>query len=264
MERSFDDKYVVNIDEFAKRVHNLGEFINILDLTTVYKQGKSFGCRIGKIDKDSLGSLLGLIVDDTIVKIDGYYIDDLASRIKVYDHVMQKHAGETIEVVLYRVNELLTLMYGLVDSVSKNVSFKPQQTHEKLVDELKKHEEEAVEKSNTEEDLVKIQNLSQEIMDEIIDASKKGDTPISDVSLNDDFDKSLTAPLSHSVKSQQREVELVDSINSQTLNELDMHKKRLVQEREKLMPTLQDMKFKDRNNMMKRSSKNVIFNGMQQ
>jgi len=265
VERSFDDKYIVNMDEFSNRVHNLGEFINILNLTTVYKQGKSFGCRIGKVDKESLGSLLGFMVDDIIVKIDGSYIDDLASRIKVYDHVMQKHAGETIDVVLHRGNDLLTLMYGLVDSISKTVSFPPQQSHEKLENELKKHEEdEVVDHNNSDEDSVKIQNLSQEIMNEIIETSKKDETSSIEANVNKGFDINSTTVSKDSFKPQSKDIAFVDSINSQTLNELDMHKKRLVEEREKLMPTLQDMKFKDRNNMMKRSSKNVIFNGMQQ
>ncbi len=140
IENVSDNKYTINIDEFSKKIHNLGEFINVLDLTTVYKQGKSFGCRIGRIEKDSIGSLLGLVMDDVIVKVDHYFVDDLASRLQLYDHVVQKRAGDTIEVVLYRGQDTIVLQYGLVDTLSKNITFTPQETKQKLMEELSKHE----------------------------------------------------------------------------------------------------------------------------
>jgi hypothetical protein len=274
------DKYTLNIDEFTKRIHNLGEFINVLDLTTVYKQGKSFGCRIGKIDKDSLGAILGFVIDDIVVKIDDYFVDDLDNRIKLYDHIMQKHAGDTIEVALYRGHNLLTFIYGLVDNVSKSVVFTSKQTHQKLIEELSKHEADSLAQSmSTKKDVadntVVIQNISRDHVDSFVDDSGLEDFINEDenpfqlnldetLELNDVSGVKTGSPLSQIINNQNNSSNDISSLNSETLNELNMHKQRLIQEREKMMPTLQDMKFKDRNNMMKQSSKNVIFNGMQQ
>ncbi len=273
VENSSDNKYTINIDEFAQRVRNLGEFINLLDLTTVYKQGKSFGCRIGKIDKESLGSMLGLMVDDIIVKVDNYFIDDLANRIQVYDHVMQKHVGDVIEVVLYRGQDTLTFMYGLIDNVSKNVVFTPQQTHQKLLEELSKHEKSYL----SPEEQVVIQGLSDnEKNQDQIDLSMQDDLvdqeavqlnfDEKDLAVHDNIskEKMLSTP-SKSISAQIEDAQVkIQSSDLQNLSESDRNQKKLMQERDKLTPTLKNMKSKDKHNMMKRSSKNVIFNGMQQ
>ncbi|MBV8661394.1 MAG: hypothetical protein JO129_04585 [Candidatus Dependentiae bacterium] len=278
VEHVSDNKYTINIDEFIKRVHNLGEFINLLDLTTVYKQGKSFGCRIGKIDKDSLGSLLGFVVDDIVIRVDDYYVDDLANRIQLYDHIMEKNVGDMIEVVLYRGNDTVTLLFGLIDNESKNITFTAQETHQKLLEELSKHEA-AMQQSKIPKSMV-IQHVSQEQADDVVeDAQRKEDVMNSemlklngeDSKLNFDEIQGMNnqksvVPLHQIVNSQNNSSSkiITESLSAQTLNESDMHQKRLMQEREKLTPALQDMRSKDKNNMMKQSRKNVIFNGMQE
>ena len=272
VEATTDNKYTINIDEFTKRIRNLGEFINLLDLTTVYKQGKSFGCRIGKIDKDSLGSLLGFKIDDIVVKVDNYYVDDLASRIQLYDHIVEKQVGDVIEVVMYRGPDMITLMYGLIDNVSKNVIFTPQQTHQKLLEELHKHE--ATQLAPVASQVV-IQKISQdEQIDSLVDVPTGEDVMNAemftmnfdeDLSLRDSTKQNSIKSLNKSISSQIENIQkAADSTSLQHGNEFDRHKKRLIQEREKLMPTLQNMKSKDKNIMMKRSSRNVIFDGIQQ
>ncbi len=263
IEYSSGNKYTINIDEFTKRVRNLGEFINLLDLTTVYKHGKSFGCRVGKIDKDSLGFMLGLMVDDIIVKIDNYFIDDLANRIQVYDHIIQKHVGEVIEVVLYRGQDTMTLQYGLIDNVSKNIVFTPQQTHKKLLEELSKHEAQY----NSVDQQVVIQNISgtDEMMDEPGSDVSNGDALSFDEALlqNNDIAEQKIIPRSNkSISRQIQQAQTKTVPDSQKKPGFDKDQQRLMQERDKLAPTLRNMKSKDKNNMMKRSSRNVIFDRM--
>jgi hypothetical protein len=251
------NKYKVNIDEFSKRVSNLGEFINLLDITTVYKQGKSFGCRIGKIDKDSLGAMLGFVIDDIVVKVDDYFVDDLSNRLSLYDHIIQKHAGDVIEVVVYRGDDVITLSYGLVDTMSQSITFTPQQTHQKLMEELSKHQakiQKEIEKS------VKIQMISQEQLDDIDDQPSLQDAVISFA----DDTIPLIAPLQQVDDNRNfTNQNNVSSIPVESLQQSDMHQKILMQEHEKLMPTLQDMRAKDKARMMQQSSRNVIFNGVQ-
>jgi len=259
IENNSNNKYTINIDEFIKRVRNLGEFINLLDLTTVYKQGKSFGCRIGKIDKDSLGFMLGLMVDDIIVKIDNYFIDDLANRIHVYDHITQKHVGDVIDVVLYRGQDVMTLQYGLIDNVSKNVVFTPQQTHQKLMAELNKHEAHYL---PTEKPVV-IQSMSQDEDDTMNPESLNFDEDF--LQNNDIMQQTAKISSNKSISAQIENAQVkIQSSDSQNVSELQKNKQKLMQEHNKLKPTLQNMKSKDKNNMMKRSSRNVIFDKMQQ
>lgn len=266
VEDSLENKYVVNIDEFTKRIHNLGEFINLLDLTTVYKQGKSFGCRVGKIDKDSLGQLLGFMVDDIIVKIDDFDVDDLAHRIEVYDHMMRKKAGQMVEVQVYRGTDIVTLRYALIDTAMKSMALSAHDLEQRLLEELGKQE--AARYHNAYEDVkqaVKIQNLDMQD----IENKEAQDTAL----ISDDFkfDETNIANF-ESAKSVGSSNKMISSYNTldnpvsnvtiQTINEADQHKKRLLLERDKLSSTVGNLRTQDKNKMMSRS-KNVILNGMQ-
>jgi len=232
VESSLDNKYKINITEFLKKIRNLGDFINALDLTTAYKSGKSFGCRVGTINKDSLGTLLGFGIDDVITKIDDIEVGDLSSRIQIYDRILTKRAGDMIEVVVYRNNEYVNLLYGLVDAQSKNITFTKKELHQQLTESL--------EKTASKSDSVVVQSLTQTDLEldlqEILDGE----------------DLDVSAPM------------IMPIIRQESLNELDAHNKRLFKERESLTPTVKNMKTQDRNNMLKQTNRNVIFNGMSQ
>lgn len=244
VEKISDDTYKVNIDEFSKRVSNLGQFINLLDITTVYKQGKSFGCKVGKLEKDSLGSMLGFMVDDIIVKVDDFFVDDLPNRLRLYDHVVQKHTGDQIEVVVYRGLDVLTLSYGLVDAMSQSITFTHQQTHQKLMEELSKHQAKVQAEA---EKAVKIQMISQEQLDAI------DDQPIEDAKVPaPDFENENFNTIHN-----------IENNAVQPASSSELHQKILMEERDKLTPTLQDVRKKDRARMLQQSSKNMIFNGVQ-
>jgi len=233
VESSLDNKYKVNITEFSKRIHNLGEFINALDLTTAYKNSKSFGCRVGEINKDSLGGLLGFMVDDIIIKIDDIDVGDLSSRIKIYDRILSKKAGDLIEVVIHRGNDSLDLLYGLIDAESKNIVFTKKEIHEQLMESL--HDE----KSNKPAD------------DSVVIQSMTDFDPLEEVDeLFEELKNDASVPM------------IMPIIRQESLNEFDAHNKRLAQEHEKLAPAIQNMKTQEKNKMLKQTNRNVIFNGM--
>lgn len=229
VEDALDDKYIINIDEFVKKIHNLGEFINLLDLTTVYKKGKSFGCRVGKIEENSLGAVLGFKTDDIIVKIDDYYIDELANRIKAYDYVVQKKAGDTIEVLVYRADDIFVLKYGLLDNALKSTGFSPIEIQQRLMEELSRQQAEA------------LQAISKNIKEEL--------EPINKVA----FDTKMKI----SVEDKDKTV-MVQSVHLPVLDEAQVHTMKLIEEKNKLSSTVANMRSKDKENMMKRTSKNVI------
>ncbi len=107
--------YKIFVKPFIAYVKNLGEFIDLLELTTVYQKGKSIGCRVGKAEKDSLGAKLGFVYDDIIQKIDNLPITDIASRVLAFDHVMTKKINDQITVQVQRAEQTIILKYELVE-----------------------------------------------------------------------------------------------------------------------------------------------------
>jgi len=256
IESSLDNKYKINIDEFVKLVPNLGEFINVLNLTTVYHQGKSFGCRIGTINKDSLGNMLGFVTDDIMINIDNFAIDDLTSRINIYNHILNKTAGDIIKVDVLRDKNTVTLIYGLVDYHMKNVEFSKKEIHQQLTDKVitKKNKE-----SGHDSVVIQSERASYENSSDILNNNQIEDAQFRDLTAQyfaeqkqniptQDISSSMTMPI----------------INQQTLNEVDTHHKKLIQERDKLTPAVQNIKTQDRKNMLKQTNRNIIFNGMAQ
>ncbi len=119
-----DGKYHIPLDIFVSQIHSLGQFVDMLDLTTVYQKGKSIGCRVGKATVNTLGGKLGFIQDDIITQVDSIPVTDLNSRVEVYDHVIGKKLGDSITVALERNNKIVRLTYVLSDEVQQQSTAK--------------------------------------------------------------------------------------------------------------------------------------------
>ena len=113
--------YKILVKPFITYVKNLGEFIDLLDLTTVYQKGKSIGCRVGKAEKDSLGAKLGFMYDDIIQKIDNLPITDIASRVLAFDHIMTKKINDDIVVQVQREKQTIILKYELIEESDHHI-----------------------------------------------------------------------------------------------------------------------------------------------
>ena len=107
--------YHIYLDEFAKRVKNLAQFIDILNLTTAYKKGASLGTRVGKTEKDSLASELGLRDGDIILTINGIPATDTKSRLDIYKKITNLALEDSVIVRLQRANRVYTLRYTMSD-----------------------------------------------------------------------------------------------------------------------------------------------------
>jgi type II secretory pathway component PulC len=118
--------YQIPVETFISNIKGLGQFIDLMHLTTVYKKGKSVGCRIGKAEKDSLASKLGFMPEDIIQQVDNLPVTDIASRVLVFDHTVGKKIGDQIHVQIERAGSLTTLNYELIHAPDKsNVSLMP-------------------------------------------------------------------------------------------------------------------------------------------
>ncbi len=117
------NNYRIYLEEFRKRVKNLAQFIDILNLTTAYQKGKSIGCRIGSEEKESLSQELGLKRGDIVLTVNGIPATDTSNRLKIYKEVTKTALGDTINVRLKRGKRSYTLRYALSDfSVIKKPS----------------------------------------------------------------------------------------------------------------------------------------------
>ncbi len=122
IEKENDTQYKVDPELFVERVSNLAQFIDLLNITTVYQQGMSIGCRIGKMQPTSPGIMLGLMAGDIVQEINGMRTATAADRIEIYKRIVESNLGDIISVKLLRKNTPIILFYKLerLEPVVKN------------------------------------------------------------------------------------------------------------------------------------------------
>lgn len=120
VEQINENHFIVNPNTFIVRVQNLGQFIDMLDLTTVYRRGESAGCRIGNLEENSLGIALGLQVGDIILSINNIPATTTSHRFKIYKTLVSASGPATIKVYLKRNNRNFTIEYELKEIVKKD------------------------------------------------------------------------------------------------------------------------------------------------
>ncbi len=113
IQKDSDNVYKIDPDLFIERVKNLAQFIDMLNLTTVYQRGLSIGCRVGKMQTGSPGIALGLMPGDIIEQINGISAAETQTRFEIYKTIMDMNIGDTIAVKLRRKNTPLTITYQL-------------------------------------------------------------------------------------------------------------------------------------------------------
>lgn len=147
------DEYQVSPTEFSRRVINLAEFIDLLDITTVYSQGNVVGLRIGRTPEKSLGLSLGLQNKDIITTINDYKIPENPHKFDLYKQIIETQEGNTISITFIRNNKEQVLHYKLEDfikpdetsvqkaSQSMELMRRQQSPTRQQIDILKKHHE---------------------------------------------------------------------------------------------------------------------------
>jgi type II secretion system protein C len=108
-------EFLLDPETFTLITKNIAQLIDLLDLTTVYKKGKSIGCRIGNILHDSLGSAMGLEPYDIITHINDQPVFTTDERYTVYQELLKKSFGDIIKIELVRDNSPSTYTYKLYD-----------------------------------------------------------------------------------------------------------------------------------------------------
>lgn len=115
VQKQTDTFFSVNPIHFASRIASLAHLIDILDITTAFKQGQSIGLHIGKMDNNSIGYALGLMPLDTIIKIQDIPPTTTKNRLKIYNKITDFNLGDKIKIQLMRHGELIAYEYELMD-----------------------------------------------------------------------------------------------------------------------------------------------------
>ncbi|MFH1644343.1 MAG: type II secretion system protein N [bacterium] len=108
-----DFNFDIDPSEFKKETPSLSEMIEELSIGTAYEQGRPIGIKIGKIDPNEIGFVLGLRPNDIITSINNLNTIDIKDRMKIYDEITKLKKGNFIQVNLKRDNMDSVINYKL-------------------------------------------------------------------------------------------------------------------------------------------------------
>jgi type II secretory pathway component PulC len=109
-----DQNYEIDPDALKEEIESLGHFIeHAAIIGTTYTQGVPIGIRIGKLNADNIGTVIGLLEYDIITSINKINTSDAKERMKIYDIMRTMKIGDIINVELIRANKNITITYKL-------------------------------------------------------------------------------------------------------------------------------------------------------
>lgn len=115
MKKIGDHDFYIDPKAFNDLVPSLAHFIDMFDLTTVYKEGTSIGCRIGKIAHNSLGTAMGLESYSIINKIAGIPATTTEERLHIYNKLTGLAIGDSFIAEITHEGRPLSLTFKLHD-----------------------------------------------------------------------------------------------------------------------------------------------------
>lgn len=127
IERINNNTLLIHTTLFVDRVKSLAQCIDLLDLITVYQDGKSVGCRIGLVGDNSLGKSLGFEPGDIITSVDNIPATDTENRMKIYKKIIIMNSKDTFTVALKRQGRDMIMKFILSDK--KQTPYKPVDTN---------------------------------------------------------------------------------------------------------------------------------------
>lgn len=113
MRKIKDNDFYIDPKGFSDLVPSLAHFIDMFDLTTVYKEGKSIGCRIGKIAHNSLGAAMGLESYSIVNSIAGIPATTTSERLAIYNKLIGLKIGERFEASITYDDKPIILTFTL-------------------------------------------------------------------------------------------------------------------------------------------------------
>ncbi len=119
--------FTIQKDQFITAVRSLAEFIDMLDITTAFKKGKTVGCRIGVLKPQSAGQALGLQPNDIIISINNIPTISTNDRVAIFTAIKNMQPGSVIEVNILRGGAEIKQEYTLVPDTTSEQAAVPVQ-----------------------------------------------------------------------------------------------------------------------------------------
>lgn len=142
------DKFIINSNAFVHRVTSLAQLIEMLDVTTAFSKGENIGCRIGKMDKQSVGYALGLLPEDIIISIADIPPTTTTNRVNIYNKIFALKSGESIKIQIQRNGKKITNNYTII-AKNNNTNEKSKSENSISVIEAKKKDPKNKKSANT-------------------------------------------------------------------------------------------------------------------
>ncbi len=119
IQKEVENEFTIDVQRFLFRVNNLAQFIDLLDLTTVYKKGRSIGVRVGKTENSTLAQKLGFETGDIIITVQDIPADTTENRFKIYKMITVMREEENIRVEIQRGENNIIVRYTLQAMLKK-------------------------------------------------------------------------------------------------------------------------------------------------
>lgn len=109
-----DESFEIDPDSFKIEAVSLGSFLdNCAIVGTVYKKGVPIGIRIGSLEKEDLGSMIGLQTNDIIIDVASISTAPMKNRIKIYDAIQELEIDSSFAVTIQRNGILKRISYKI-------------------------------------------------------------------------------------------------------------------------------------------------------
>jgi type II secretory pathway component PulC len=127
-------EFMIDKNHFVAAIKNLAEFIDMLDITTAFKKGKTIGCRIGALKPQTVGPALGLLPNDVILSVDDIPTITTNDRVEIFTRIKNMGEQETVSVKILRNGNEIVQHYSLTPE--SPVEPEPEQPQSALPAEL--------------------------------------------------------------------------------------------------------------------------------
>lgn len=111
VEKIDESNYIINLKPFSEQISNLPQLLNTLDITTAFEKGKSIGCRVGRMNPQSLGPSLGFNYEDIISKINTIPTTSTSDRVRIFKEIENIQNNDTINIEIIRKGRIKNLTY---------------------------------------------------------------------------------------------------------------------------------------------------------
>ncbi len=174
------NNYQVNPTLFVDKIPNLGDLIDMLDLTTVYQQGNSVGLHVGNTENNALAKALGVEKGDTILRVNDIDATDTKNRVAIYKNVISLHEGDSVKVTLQRDHQIFILTYTLEEFGESKKAEEPLAAGTVSDEVLREEQRKILEKKHT--FAPTLQEIRQQERRNML---QKGGAPAPDITTND-------------------------------------------------------------------------------